>query len=83
VRVIKNKLTKMLEQLDRENRAEDLEKLGSGKLALAMREGDLDMGSLMAGQSSAMVCKVEPAEEIIRSMMDQAVSVMRGLATEN
>lgn len=79
VRVIKNKLSKMLGELDRENKAEELEQLGAGKLALAMREGDLEMGSLMAGQSAAMVCRVEPAARIIDEMMAEAARVMGGL----
>jgi len=80
VRVLKNKLSKMVGELDRANRPEEVEVLGTGKLALAMREGDLNMGSLMAGQSAAMVCAIEPAADIINSIMDQAEAVMRGMA---
>ena len=65
VRVIKNKLTRILEDLDRDNKPEEIEALGAGKLALAMRTGDLDMGSVMAGQAAAMVCAIEPAAEIV------------------
>lgn len=79
VRVIKNKLTRMLEELDRDNKPEELEALGSGKLALAMRKGDLDMGSVMAGQSAAMVCAIEPAAEIVRDLVSGAEEVMRRL----
>lgn len=80
VRVIKNKLSRMLEELDRENRADELEALGTGKLALAMREGDTQMGSLMAGQSAAMVCEVQPAAVIVEEMMSEAADVMRRMA---
>ncbi|PKQ17369.1 MAG: enoyl-[acyl-carrier-protein] reductase FabK [Actinobacteria bacterium HGW-Actinobacteria-7] len=76
VRVIKNKLSRMLEELDRENRVEELESLGSGKLALAMREGDTSMGSLMAGQAAALVCRIQPAAEIVTEMMDEAEKAM-------
>ncbi len=76
VRVLKNKLSRMLEELDRDNRPDELEALGSGKLALAMREGDIDMGSVMAGQVAAMVCKVQPAAEIIAEMMTEAERVI-------
>lgn len=81
VRVLKNRLSKMLEDLDRDNNAEELEKLGAGKLALAMREGDTTMGSLMAGQSAAMVCEIEPAAAIVDSMVAEAAEVMRRLGT--
>ena len=80
VRVLKNKLAKQLEALDRENRPEEMEALGMGKLALAMRTGDCDMGSLMAGQCSAMVTEVQPASEIIRELVAEAETVLASLA---
>jgi len=76
VRVLKNKLTRQLEQLDRDNNPEEIERLGSGKLALAMREGDTSMGSLMAGQVAAMVCRIEPASQIISEMMGDAEKLL-------
>jgi len=81
VRVIKNRLSRMIEELDRENKPEEIEELGSGKLALAMREGDLEMGSLMAGQAAALVCDVQPAAVIVTEMMDEAENVLRRLGT--
>ena len=79
VRVLKNKLSKQIEALDKENKAEEIEALGSGKLALAMRQGDTQMGSLMAGQVAALVCEVQPAAEIVAEMMSEAVAVMTRL----
>ena len=81
VRVIKNKLSRQIEELDRQNRIAELEELGTGKLALAMREGDTQMGSLMAGQAAAMVCKIQPAAEIVDEMIAEATDVMRRLAS--
>lgn len=80
VRVIKNKLAKSIVELDRQNRPEEIEVLGSGKLAACMREGDLEMGSIMAGQSAAMVDCIQPAAEIIEEMIAEAVDVMSRLA---
>jgi enoyl-[acyl-carrier protein] reductase II len=80
VRVLKNKLSRMLEELDRSGTPEDLERLGSGKLSLAMREGDLDMGSLMAGQAAAMVCKIQPAAEIVAELVSEAEAALRRAA---
>ena len=79
VRVIKNKLSKQIEALDKENKAEEIETLGSGKLALAMRQGDTQMGSLMAGQIAAIVCQIQPAAEIVTEMMSEAEAVMARL----
>jgi enoyl-[acyl-carrier protein] reductase II len=81
VRVLKNKLAKQIMELDRENKADEIEALGAGKLALAMREGDTEMGSLMAGQAAAMVNEVLPAAEIIAEMLVEAEAVMRRLGS--
>ncbi|MGB4593156.1 MAG: enoyl-[acyl-carrier-protein] reductase FabK [Coriobacteriia bacterium] len=79
VRVIKNKLARQIMELDRDNKPEEIEALGAGKLALAMRQGDIEMGSLMAGQSAAMVCRIEPAADIVAELMRDAERTMRGL----
>lgn len=79
VRVIKNKLAKAISELDRDNRPEEIEILGSGKLAACMREGDLEMGSIMAGQSAAMVECVQPAAEIVDQMVAEAMETMSRL----
>jgi enoyl-[acyl-carrier protein] reductase II len=79
VRVIKNKLARAIGELDRQNRSEEIEALGSGKLALCMREGDVQMGSLMAGQACALVERVQPAAEIIDEMITEACKQMENL----
>ncbi|HEX9093378.1 MAG TPA: enoyl-[acyl-carrier-protein] reductase FabK [Coriobacteriia bacterium] len=79
VRVLKNKLTKQLEELDRDNRPDELEKLGAGKLALAMRDGDCDAGSVMAGQCAAMVDSVLPAAQIVAELMSVAEDTLRSI----
>jgi enoyl-[acyl-carrier protein] reductase II len=80
VRVIKNKLSREIEKLDRNNQPDEIEALGTGKLALAMRQGDTSMGSLMAGQSAAMVCRIEPAATIVQDLVSGAESAMRAIA---
>ena len=79
VRVIKNKLSREIEELDRANRPDEVERLGSGKLALAMREGDTSYGSLMAGQAAALVQGIEPAADIIHDIVTEAEAVMARL----
>lgn len=81
VRVLKNKLSKQIESLDKANKPDEIEALGSGKLALAMREGDISMGSLMAGQVAAMVTCIEPAATIVNRMVTEAEDVMVRLGT--
>lgn len=81
VRVLKNKLAREIIELDRQGKAEQIEVLGTGKLALAMRQGDVAMGSLMAGQSAAMVCRIEPAADIVADLVRGAEEVMHALGT--
>lgn len=69
VQVIKNKLAKRYIQLENKNvPVEELEELTRGSLAKAVKEGDIDEGSLMSGQIAGLVCKRESAEEIIKDM---------------
>jgi enoyl-[acyl-carrier protein] reductase II len=81
VRVLKNKLARELIELDRANKSEELEALGAGKLALAMRHGDVENGSLMAGQCASMVGRIQPAAEIVSELVAEAEAVMRTLAS--
>lgn len=71
VRALKNKLTKEYQRLEKENAPfEEIEALGVGGLRKAFQEGDVQMGSLMAGQSAAMVHDIKPCAEIIKSYFD-------------
>ncbi len=72
VRVLKNKLSRQFEEMEKQCLpAEEIEKLGVGKLRLAMVEGDIETGSVMAGQVAAMVGKIEPAAAIIKQVMEE------------
>ncbi len=82
VRVLKNRLAREIMELDRDNKPEEIEALGAGKLALAMRTGDTDMGSLMAGQVAAMVSRIEPAADIIAEIMRDAEALMREMSAK-
>ncbi len=81
VRALKNKLAKELVELDKANKPQELEALGAGRLALAMRHGDCENGSLMAGQCAAMVDRIQPAAEIIAELLAEAETVMLSMAT--
>ncbi|MDD2432632.1 MAG: nitronate monooxygenase, partial [Clostridia bacterium] len=78
VRVLKNKLTREYQNLIKEGASEaELEKLGIGRLRAAVVDGDVQMGSLMAGQVAAMVKKIQPAEEIIEEIITVAEQVLQ------
>lgn len=77
VRALKNKLTKEYQRLEKENAtAEEIEQLGVGGLKRAFLDGDTQMGSLMAGQSAAMVKEIEPCADIIKSYFADIDSVL-------
>lgn len=81
VRLIKNKLTRKFIELENLGTAVDeLEKLGVGKLRLAMIDGDVEFGSVMAGQVSAMIKEVQPAKEIIAQIAAQAEMVLQQIS---
>lgn len=80
VRGLKNKLSKEFEDLEKRGAAvEELEKLGTGKLRLAVVDGDTMWGSLMAGQSAGLVKKIEPASAIITDIINGAVAEIERL----
>lgn len=80
VRALKNKLTKEYERLEKSNASRDeIEALGVGGLRRAFQEGDVQTGSLMAGQSAAMVNRIEPCAEIIKSYFEGIGEVIGGI----
>ena len=58
----------------------ELEALGTGALRLAVQEGDLQKGCFLSGQIAAMVNEVQPAAEIVRSVMEEAEPLLKGAA---
>lgn len=80
VRVIKNRFSKEYIKLEKEEVPfEELEELGAGRLRLAVKEGDIDNGSLMAGQISGMIKDIKSCEEIINSIIKDAEKVLNKL----
>lgn len=80
VRGLKNKLSKEFEELEKKGAStEELEKLGTGKLRLAVVDGDTMWGSLMAGQSAGLVKKIEPAAAIIQDLINGAAAEIERL----
>ena len=78
VRCLRNKLTAEYERLEQQCASnEEIERLGTGKLRSAVVDGDTDWGSLMAGQSAAMVNDIRPAKEIIEDLFAEAEAIIR------
>lgn len=80
VRCLRNKLTAEFERLESINApASEIEALGTGKLRAAVVDGDTEWGSLMAGQSAAMVNEILPAKVIIENMFTEAEKVLSSI----
>jgi enoyl-[acyl-carrier protein] reductase II len=59
-------------KLSKEDAQLQIEHFWAGALRKAVIDGDVDRGSLMAGQSVGMVTKEQPVTEIIAELIDQA-----------
>lgn len=78
VRVLRNKLVRQFEDLEAHGAPpEEIEKLGIGRLRVAMQDGDTEYGSVMAGQISALVNKIQPARDIIQDVTKGAAEILR------
>ncbi len=83
VRALKNKLTREYDRLEKEGAPfEEIEALGVGGLRRAFQEGDVETGSLMAGQSAAMVNSIEPCADIIKSYFNGTEKVIEEIGAK-
>jgi len=77
VRTLKNKLSRKFVELESANTPiHEIEQLGIGALAKAVVQGDMDQGSIMAGQIAALVCKEQSCREIITEMLTEAEQLL-------
>lgn len=73
VRVLRNKLVRQFKMLEKEGApAERYEELGRGALSRAVRDGDIDNGSIMAGQIAGLISKEQSCLEIIEEIFSEA-----------
>lgn len=78
VRVLKNKLTKEYSALIKAGASEEeLQKLGAGKLRVAVIDGECQMGSLMAGQVAGMIKEIESCHEIVEDVIMGAEKILK------
>lgn len=69
VRVLKNKMSKKYLELEKEiSNVEEMEKLTLGSLKRAVFDGDVEFGSLMAGQIAGLCREEKSLEEIFREI---------------
>lgn len=73
IRGLRNKMTREYIRLEQEGSSfEELEKMTLGALRRAVQEGDVNEGTVMAGQIAGLISKEQSCAEIIAEMMEQA-----------
>ena len=66
--------------LERDNfPLEKLEELGKGALRKAVKDGDMENGSIMAGQISGLIKKRQSAREIIEEIFFEYENIKNSL----
>ncbi len=63
-------------EIDKKEAQLQIEHFWAGALRKAVIDGDVERGSLMAGQSVGMVTKIQPVKEIIAKLIEQAESFL-------
>jgi len=77
VRSIKNELTKRYHELEEQSSTlMELEELTLGSLRRAVYDGDVENGSVMAGQIAGLVTEVRSVKNIIEDVMKEAQEVL-------
>lgn len=82
VRVLRNKLARLYDTVEAEERKKEtpnierIEKLGAGALQKAVKDGDVENGSVMAGQIAGMVSKRQSSKEIIDELVSEFNNLM-------
>ena len=78
VRGIKNELTKRYhEREEQSSTLMELEELTLGSLRRAVYDGDVENGSVMAGQIAGVVNEIRPVKNIIEDVIKEAREVLK------
>lgn len=80
VRNLKNTLTRTLDEMEKKGvNKEEIEKLAAGSLRKAAIDGDIENGSVMAGQIAALIKEIKPVGEIIEEIVREAEELLQKL----
>lgn len=83
VRALKNKMTRQYLSLEKQGATlEELEKCTLGGLRRAVFEGDVETGSLMAGQVSGMLHEIKPVRQIFEELYAGGQAVLEAVESE-
>lgn len=80
VRCLENRLTREFRAREKAGASiEELEAFGRGRLKLGIIDGNIEEGSLMAGQVAGLIKDIKPVKEIIESIMAEAEAIIDSL----
>jgi Dioxygenases related to 2-nitropropane dioxygenase len=80
VRAIQNSFTREYLKFEKDGADKEiLNKLGSGRYPLAAVEGDMENGSILAGQIAGMVKKVQKSSEIVEEIVAETMVILKKL----
>lgn len=80
VRCLENRMTRQFLAMEKAGASvEELERFGEGKLELGVLQGDIENGSLMAGQICGLIREIKPAAAIIREIVEEAEAIIAKL----
>ncbi len=78
IRGLRNKMTREYLKMEQEGKSfEELEYLTLGSLRRAVQEGDIQEGTVMAGQIAGMISQEQTCKEMIDEMMTQAEALLK------
>jgi len=80
MRSLKNKLTTRFKELEESGTsAEEIMAFGQGKIRLGLIEGDIEEGSLLAGQIAGFIKDIKPVKVIIDEVVSEAERIISWL----
>jgi enoyl-[acyl-carrier protein] reductase II len=81
VRCLENKFTREFKAMEKSGiSVEKMEEFGMGRLFSGVIQGNIEEGSLMAGQISGYIKDIKPVKEIIENIMSEAETIIEKLA---
>jgi enoyl-[acyl-carrier protein] reductase II len=83
VRCLANKVTRRFTEMEKAGTgSEELDALGKGSMYAGVIAGDLENGSLMAGQIAGLIKDIKPVKQIIEDIMNGAEKQLAGLTLQ-
>ncbi|NLY20911.1 MAG: enoyl-[acyl-carrier-protein] reductase FabK, partial [Tissierellia bacterium] len=84
VRVIKNKMSRKYLELENQlDNREEMEKLTLGALKRAVYQGDIEYGSVMAGQIAGLTKEILPVKTVIENIVNGSSAVIKEIERKN